>query len=80
MLAGRVLTAYALGAESARRDPEFGRVNPSATEWVSLVAKAAAHVRRAKGKGFDMVIEAEGIIGTCLWHEGHARHLAVFAG
>jgi hypothetical protein len=80
VLARRALPAYALGAESARRDPEFGRVNrASAAEWVRLVAKAAAQVRRAKGKGFDIVVEAEGITGSCLWHEDYARHLAVFA-
>lgn len=80
VLARRSLPAYALGAESARHDPEFRDV-PAASpgEWLHAVASAATEARRARGKGYDIVIRGKGINGSCLWHEGSARHVAVFA-
>lgn len=80
VLALRALPAYALGAESARTDPEFGQVPPASPgEWLEAVARSGTEARRARGKGYDVVIKGKGITGSCLWHEGAARHLAVFA-
>lgn len=80
VLARRALPAYALGAESARLDPEFWQVRGgSPAEWLETVLKGASTARRARGKGYDIVIKAEGITGSCLWHQGAARHLAAFA-
>ncbi|HEX2281119.1 MAG TPA: DUF6569 family protein, partial [Thermomicrobiales bacterium] len=78
-LARRVLPAYALGAESARKDPEFSRMHGATpAEWLATVSHASIEARRARGKGYDVVIRNHGITGTCLWHEGFARHVAVF--
>ena len=80
VLARRALPAYALGAESARTDPEFRHMPvASPSDWLSALAKAATEARRARGKGYDVVIKGKGINGSCLWHEGSARHIAVFA-
>ena len=80
VLARRALPAYALGAQSARTDPEFRHVPAaSPTDWLGAVAKASREARLARGKGYDVVISGKGINGSCLWHEGSARHIAVFA-
>lgn len=79
VLAGRVLPAYALGAESARLDPDFGRTKGrTPAEWLGIVGNAGRRMQPAKGKGYDLVLRAPGITGSCLWHEGAGRHLTVF--
>ncbi len=80
-LAGRVLPSYVLGAESARRDPEFQRVPalPDAAAWLAALARSAVEQRRAAGKGIDLVLGGDGVSGSCLWEGGAVRHMAVFA-
>jgi hypothetical protein len=80
-LAGRVLPSYVLGAESARRDPEFQQVPalPDAAAWLAALARSAVEQRRAAGKGIDMVLRGDAVSGTCLWEGGAVRHMAVFA-
>ncbi len=80
-LAGRILPSYVLGAESARRDPEFQRVPalPDAGAWLEAVGMAAVRERRAAGKGVDLLLRGEGVRGSCLWEGGSVRHMAVFA-
>jgi hypothetical protein len=80
-LAGRVLPSYVLGAESARRDPEFQRVPAlvDAAAWLAALTRSAVEQRRAAGKGIDMVLRGDAVSGTCLWEGGPVRHMAVFA-
>jgi hypothetical protein len=80
-LAGRVLPSYVLGAESARRDPEFHRVPPlpDATAWLAALARSAVEQRRAAGKGVDLILRGDAVSGSCLWEGGAVRHMAVFA-
>jgi len=78
-LAPRVLPAYLLGATSGRLYPDFQRL-PRGTpaQWLEAVIRAATEARKAFGRGYDMVIRGSGITGSCLWHDGSARHLVVF--
>jgi hypothetical protein len=79
-LARRILPSYALGAESASRDPEFeGTRAGKPDEWLSALANAKADFRRARGKGMDGVIRSDAVTGSCLWNEGSIRHVVVFA-
>jgi hypothetical protein len=80
-LVGRVLPSYVLGAESARRDPDFQRVPalPDAGAWLEALARSAVEQRRAAGKGIDLVLRGDAVSGTCLWEGGAVRHMAVFA-
>ena len=80
-LAGRVLPSYVLGAESARRDPEFHRVPalPEAAAWLAALARSAVERRRAAGKGIDLLLRGDAVSGSCLWEGDAVRHLAVFA-
>jgi len=78
-LARRVLPSYALGAETAADDPDFGWTGRAAPEeWLGALARARLDLWRARGKGLDGTITSGGIRGSCLWHEGVVRHLAVF--
>ena len=80
-LAGRVLPSYVLGADSARRDPEFQRVPvlPNASAWLAAVARSPVEQRRAAGKGIDLLLRGGAVSGSCLWEGGAVRHMAVFA-
>ena len=80
VLARRALPAYTLGAESARLDPEFRTLRgQSPGEWLAAIVKGASTARLARGRGYDIVITADGVTGSCLWHEGAARHVTAFA-
>ena len=80
-LAGRVLPSYVLGAESARRDPEFQRVPalPDASAWLAALARSPVEQRRAAGKGIDLLLRGDTVSGSCLWEGDMVRHMAVFA-
>ena len=91
-LDGSIATAFAalcLGAVAMGISPIFVRfadVGPFTSAFWRVAgalpvlwAWAAIEARRARGRGYDVVLRAPGITGSCLWHEGFARHLAVFA-
>lgn len=80
-LAGRVLPSYVLGAESAKRDPEFQGMAPlpDPGAWLEAVGMASVRERRAAGKGVDLLLRGDAVSGSCLWEGGAVRHLAVFA-
>jgi len=78
-LARRVLPSYALGAESAATDPDFGWTGQGTPEdWLTALTRGRLELYPARGKGLDGTITSGGVRGSCLWYHGTVRHLAVF--